>query len=323
MRFGAAMFRSHRFHPITEPTQLPLRPCVSMALCFATLCTVPLRVLAQTAQPLKYEATGLFTSPGLSESSGVAVSRSQHGVIWTHNDSGDGALIYATNLVGEDLGTFRVLGADAVDWEDIAAGPCPTTVDGSSCLYVADTGDNFETRDHVTIYIFPEPAAGQSSDTARTERAAALRLRYPDRPRDAEALAVTADGDLLIVSKGRTPPATVYSVPGSAIGQPWATATLVDTLPIDLSAGLINQVTAAALSPSGSLLAVRTYTQILFLDPTRGFTLAAPPCQIGLRQPQGEALDFLDERSIVLTSEAALGREGGLARVECPVGAPG
>jgi hypothetical protein len=260
----------------------------------------------------------------LRESSGVAVSRHQPGVLWTHNDSGDDARLYATNLAGDDLGTFRVLGAEALDWEDIATGPCPPTIDAGFCLYVADIGDNLETRDHVTIYVLPEPEAGQATDsTTQVEGAGILRLRYPDGPRDAEALAVTPHGDLLIISKGRTSPVLVYSVPHTAVDQQVTIATIVDTLPIDARAGIMNQVTAAAMSPSGHLLAVRTYTQLFFLTTASSFTLASPACNIGLRQPQGEAVDFLDATSVVLTSESALGRDGGVARARCQTNTPG
>src|SRR2546428_7078065 len=40
---------------------------------------------------------GTFQSPRLVESSGVAVSHAYRGVLWTHNDSGDGPYLYATS----------------------------------------------------------------------------------------------------------------------------------------------------------------------------------------------------------------------------------
>ena len=66
-----------------------------------------------------------FQSPRVVESSGVAASRAYPGVLWTHNDSGDGPYLYATTLDGRDLGWLLVPGAEAIDWEDIALGPCP------------------------------------------------------------------------------------------------------------------------------------------------------------------------------------------------------
>src|SRR3989449_7418934 len=53
-----------------------------------------------------------FQSPRLVESSGVAVSHAYPGVLWTHNDSGDGPYLYATDLRGTDRGALLVPGAD-------------------------------------------------------------------------------------------------------------------------------------------------------------------------------------------------------------------
>ncbi|HEX9611134.1 MAG TPA: hypothetical protein VF978_04545, partial [Gemmatimonadales bacterium] len=110
--------------------------------------------------------TGEFKNPRLTESSGVAVSRTHTGVLWTHNDSGDGPYLYATDLRGGDRGFLRVSGAEAIDWEDMALGPCPLR---GTCLYLADTGDNLEVRPSVTVYAVPEPEPPTGpGDTLRT-----------------------------------------------------------------------------------------------------------------------------------------------------------
>ena len=56
-----------------------------------------------------------FQSPRVVESSGVAVSRTYPDVLWTHNDSGDGPYLYATDLRGTDRGALLVPGAQALD----------------------------------------------------------------------------------------------------------------------------------------------------------------------------------------------------------------
>ncbi len=99
--------------------------------------------------------TGTLHSPRVKESSGIAASRAHPGVLWTHNDSGDDAYVYATDLAGADRGVVRIRGARAVDWEDIALGPCPTQ--RAACLYIADTGDNEMARKSVVIYAMAEP----------------------------------------------------------------------------------------------------------------------------------------------------------------------
>jgi hypothetical protein len=269
-----------------------------------------------------FEETGTFGSDYLNESSGVAVSRSQPGVFWTHNDSGDRPFIFATNLQGADLGRFRVIGAESRDWEDIALGPCPGD-DDRACLYIADTGDNEGKRQRGVIYIVPEPEASpetRGSDN-RTERAHKLRVSYPDGPRNIEALAVTPSGDILLITKGSRGPVLLYAIPARKTHERSVRVTAVDTLPIRAAQRFGSLVTAAAVSPSGQRLVVRTYTELYFFeaDGTGAWQLRVEPCWLGLSQPQGEAVDFIDEASVVLTSESALGRKAGLARAVCPL----
>ncbi|KPK07051.1 MAG: hypothetical protein AMS20_03460, partial [Gemmatimonas sp. SG8_28] len=76
-----------------------------------------------------------------------------------------------------------------------------------------------------------------------------------------------------------------------------------------------------AVSTDGSTLAVRTYTELYFFDLTDqpGTPRRIGSCWLGLKEPQGEAVDFLDDSTLVFTSEAARGRRGGISRVRCPV----
>ncbi len=169
-----------------------------------------------------------FHSPRLVESSGVAVSRAYPGVLWTHNDSGDGPYLYATDLRGTDRSALLLPGAQAIDWEDMSLGPCPVAFplqprpprsNAPTCIYLADTGDNMEFRPFVTIYAIPEPAPpARASDTAGTTRApAVLRLRYPDGVHDVEA------------------PRSTFSIPALAAG--WCRrASVPATLPASRSA---------------------------------------------------------------------------------------
>ncbi len=80
-------------------------------------------------------------------------------------------------------------------------------------------------------------------------------------------------------------------------------------------------VTAAAISPSGRLLVVRTYTELFTFeignDGAHHLSPLGPPCWLGMQQIQGESVDFLDEEWVVLTSEAAFGRPGTVARARC------
>lgn len=205
--------------------------------------------LLQAAAPVAIERTGAFANRRLTESSGVVASRAHPGVLWTHNDSGDEGFLYATDLTGADHGRVRVPGIAPIDAEDLSEGPCPAAA--GRCLYLADTGDNRETRAWVAVYAVPEPARpGGPADTLHTTAAPLpLRLRYPDGPHDVEATFVTEAGIVHLVTKGRAGTVAVYRVPRTAwTGEGVATAELVQTLAI--AAGWLGgaRVTGAALA---------------------------------------------------------------------------
>jgi hypothetical protein len=211
------------------------------------------------------------------------------------------------------------LGVDARDWEDIALGPCPDA--DTTCIYIADTGDNLERRRDVAIYIMEEPGVLPKPGKRAEEglRAARLEVRYPDRPHDVEALAVAPEGDIFLITKGRTGRVTLFRVPTGAARDTSVTAVEEGFLDIVPQSTLGRLVTGAAISPTGRRLAVRTYTEInLYRRGADGIARDARPCWLGLRERQGEAIDFWDEDLLVLTSEAGLNRRGSVAIVRCP-----
>lgn len=280
-----------------------------------------LLVLLQSAVTAR---TGEIRSPRVVEASGVAVSRDHPGVLWTHNDSGDGPYLYAMDLRGADRGAVRVPGAEALDWESMALGPCPTT--RGTCLYVGDVGDNLEVRPDVTLYAVPEPTPPTSpADTQRTTRApAVLRVRYPDGAHDVEAIyVVPRDGSLFLVSKGRSGAIRLYRVDRAQWqGDSAVTATRVQELPLRPSQADGRWITGAAVRPDGRLVALRTTTEIHFFVPGVGGRLrpaARPVCAIHGLEYQGEAVDFLDDSTLVVVSEAAgRRRPGTIHTVRCP-----
>jgi len=241
--------------------------------------------------------------------------------MWTHNDSGDGPYVYAIDGSGALIARVEVAGARNVDWEAISLGPCPPGGDASTpCLYVADTGDNGERRSEVVIYAIPEPDpdAADARRQMRSARARALRLRYAEHPRDAEALVALPDGMLNLITKGRSGPIVRYAIPVSA----WTAGELdlaePDTLPIQPEFLAGRWVTDAAVDPAGRRVAVRTYTEIFFFTPGERWTRTGPTCRIGLIEPQGEGLDFYDEQHLLLTSERARGAPAVLTMVRGP-----
>jgi hypothetical protein len=281
--------------------------------------------------------------PELREASGLAVSRTQPGVLWAHNDSGDSPMLYAINEKGALLARVAVVNAVAIDWEDIAAGPCPEDGATTYCLYIADTGDNTQSRNVATIFVLAEPSIA-AADPARpiSTTARSFRFRYPDEPEDTEALAVLPDGDLTVVTKGRTPTISFFGfakadVARALMSREVLTASDQGDSGISPDQGLGRWVTAAAMSPDGMTLAVKTYSEIFFYaletpsttlgaGSSTGLAAGTPghrwrdlhrPCFLGDVEPQGEAMDYLDEKTLILGSETLLDRQGVLHRVQC------
>ncbi len=238
--------------------------------------------------------------PALSESSGVAASAAFPGIFWTHNDSGGLPVVYAMTEQGEVVGAVTVRGATNRDWEDVAVGACGGGKSGS-CLYIADTGDNNERHDESIIYRVPEPDPRSDSVTAA---ATAIRFRYPDGPRDAEAVFV-ADTVIYIISKGRSSAIELYRLVGPARRGRVSTAEAMQQVappPTSVSA----QVTAADRDPRSGRVAVRTYGSLRFYE-MRADTLVPLGREADVVSPaqlQGEGVAFIARDTLILTSES-------------------
>ncbi len=157
---------------------------------------------------------GHIANPDVTESSGLAASRCQPGVFWTHNDSGDDAFIYGISKTGTSMGTWKIPGAQNVDWEDIASYMDNT---GKCFIYVGEIGDNrLRMREHV-IYRVPEPVVSPEDATSTkktaltTEKPELLRFTYVDGPHNAETLMVNPqNGEIYVVTKRQSGSAGVY-----------------------------------------------------------------------------------------------------------------
>jgi len=53
---------------------------------------------------------GLINNDSLNEASGLAASRRNPNILWTHNDSGDENRVFAIDANGNHLGTFLIEG---------------------------------------------------------------------------------------------------------------------------------------------------------------------------------------------------------------------
>ena len=250
----------------------------------------------------------------LAESSGLAASRRVPGLYWTLNDSGNPPELFATDSSGRDRGSFRVNVPENRDWEALALARCGNI----DCLYIGEIGDNRPRYPTLKIYRVIEPSLQANSGTALTINGV-IEFRYQDGARNAEAILVTADQDVYIISKERAGGGRLYRLDRSA----WekreiATAVFVAGLPFPDGLGF--QVTDASLAPDGTSVAVRTYSYIFFfrldketliLDPERRRCYAA-----GL-DAQGEGITWLKDGRLATSSERISGLGGTVSMVEC------
>jgi len=254
---------------------------------------------------------GRVRSPALTEISGVVASRAQPGLLWVHDDSGTGPLVFAIDLEGRLLAEIVLEGAPAVDWEDIAI---EEVAGGPDRLWIGDVGDNAaravgrEPRESVSIIRIEEPEVDlERAPIVETRtRFDVITLHYPDRPHDSEAIAIDpATGDLLVFGKENEPGSEVYR----------AAAPIADGADVVLEViarlGCGPMITASDISPDGRTLLVRTYGSVLAWERRGGEpwsqVLARPPRAMPvMSEPQGESIAFLADGSAYLTiSEGA------------------
>lgn len=161
-------------------------------------------LLLSSCALLSQPAGPQLENPELDELSGLASSLAAPDLLWGHNDSGDAPRLFRIGPRGEDLGFVPIQGAVAIDWEDIAA----FRWQGEPALLIGDVGDNHARREHVTLYAVRDPGARGEPKLLWT-----LDFKYPDGPRDCEAVAVDpVDQSVILISK-REHPQRLYRLP--------------------------------------------------------------------------------------------------------------
>ncbi|WP_436716275.1 hypothetical protein U8335_01305 [Roseiconus lacunae] len=118
----------------------------------------------------------------LKESSGLAFSLREPNCVWTHNDSGGQARLFAFDDQGRSCGRVIVKGIKANDWEDIASFD-----DDGPRLLIADVGDNDHQRSSVSLYLLDEPNPQTHS---RITPYVHLVVRYANGAQNCESVAV-------------------------------------------------------------------------------------------------------------------------------------
>ena len=255
-----------------------------------------------SADPAQWR-TGHVDDPTLNEISAIAASRQFPERFWVAADSGSTATIWMIDAAGTVHRSVAVDGARNRDWEDMAL----AEVDGIPTLVIADIGDNLGDRDHATLYLLPEPDKDQAAATVVRQ----INFRYPDGPRDAEAVTIDPEaGEILLLSKRDVPP-RLYALPLNPAGAGVATAEYrrdLDELPkpTSLDFALAHtlkswhwQPTAMDLGADGKL-AVLTYAGVYLIGAGGGVERSLKIGGLGIAEAISHGRD-----SVVVTVEAA------------------
>ena len=278
----------------------------------ASLLTTITAEAQQSAAQCKPAAT-LQRVAELPEGSGVAASRRMPGRFWSHNDSGD-PVLFALDSNGQVVGRLSISGATVEDWEAVAVGPCPS----GSCIYVADIGDNDAERKRVTIYRIPEPAEA----TGSAKVADTFHAIYPDGAHDAEALLVTPEGRLLIVTKGDTGPVSLYRFPNELRAGTTLRMERVGVARDPRAPAANDRITDGAVSSDGQWIVLRSTQALTFYraaDLLGGnWREAGRVALASVGEPQGEGVTFGSHDSVYLMSEGGGKKQpGAFARLTC------
>jgi sugar lactone lactonase YvrE len=261
---------------------------------------------ASAASPVRYgppKLLAVLKNRSIVESSGMAPSRRDTNLLWTHNDSGDRARLFAFDQAGKHVAQVR-LPVKAADWEDMAS----FTLDGKPYLLVADMGDNMRRRKRLSLHLIEEP------DLSKLEQGATLRLKPEDvmtvafvlegGPQDCEGIAVdTTDKKIYFITKTviRASQVHVMDLPDRKPAE-LLTAKRLVRVPIRLA-------TAMDISPDGRRCIILTYVMAYEYqrdaDETWEAAFGRPPSSIRVPPlPKGEAVCYgQDGTTLFITSE--------------------
>lgn len=255
---------------------------------------------------------GKIRSNDIDESSGIAASRCQNDVYWTHNDSDNGPYIYAFKASGDSLGTWKVQGAGSNDWEDIAAYKDSS---GKCYLYIGDIGDNdLQFREHA-VYRISEPivkdsdAKSDRKSPLTTEPAEVVKFKYPDMNQNAETLMVQPmTGSIYVLTKRVVGPSGVYRIKPEFGNTETQKGQIIAEVSVpSIPNGLL---TGGDISPDGKRVIICDYTQGYEFELPAGAVnfdevWAQKPEIVDLGdRKQGEGVCYsVDGTSILATSE--------------------
>ena len=253
---------------------------------------------------------GRLSIKAMNEISGIAASGISKNLYYVHNDSGDTSRFFAILPTGEVKSTIYFKGdakeqLGVKDCEDIAVGPGPAA--GKSYVYLGDIGDNYASRNYLTIYRMEEKASW-AKDSVTSTTATPIHLKYPDGPKDAETLMVDPVEKLFYIVSKRQDSVTVYTSP--LIYKPNDTVVLTKRCKLFFKGlKLFKWITAGDISKDGQQVLIKSYTHVYYwkrqgTEPIWKTIQRAPQFLPYVQEKQGEAIGFTpDGKSYYTTSE--------------------
>lgn len=285
----------------------------------------------QAISPKAVTQIGTLKARELKETSGFARSQFANNRLWTFNDGGNPAELFAIDLTGQLMAKLAVEGAQNIDWEAISS----FRTQDAAYLLIADIGDNGAERAFYTLYVVKEPTLEHTGEKIHVEWV--IHFVYEDGPQDAEALAIDESNETVMIVSKRKTPAAVYELPlqpANNIKVP-AVAKRVAAIPYLLGPTMgellfspnrirfSGKPTDLAISPNGSNAVLLTYSHAYWIrrQPQENWGAALHrladylPLPDSLAQAESIVYTF-DGKAVLVTSE---GRNQPLFRLDLPL----
>lgn len=225
----------------------------------------------------------------LNENSGLVYINDNS--FWTHNDGGDGPIIYNIDSNGNQLDSIYINGVTNIDWEDI-------TQDNSGNFYIGDIGNNNHNRTNLRIYKIPNPTtiSGNNVTPEIINYSYQDQLTFPDTNQNSDCEALFHHrNNLYLISKnwGTSGYSKLYELPDSAGTY---SAQLIDSFPSGL-------ITGADIHPTGKLAVLSMNRIYIFSNYSGNDFFGGNSSFLDYSLTQKEGVCFADEHTVYISQE--------------------
>lgn len=198
----------------------------------------------------------------LAEASGMVASRTNTGLFWIINDSGNDPKLYLINEKGATVHSYWIDGVINTDWEDLSIYQDKSSE--KTQLFVGDIGDNLAVRECIKVLAFEEPTFKNSDDTIISTYNTYL-FKYEDSARDAETLMVDPSTSKMYIISKREKNVVIYEAPTQLIDK--------DTMILSHKGNLpFHNITSGDISFDGSEILLKNYNAIFYWNKAEGET---------------------------------------------------